>query len=94
MNHTKNNNNWASSHAGNFKSLSSAFALNGGQDGALRYLTDNNISICVFLVTGMKFEGVLQSFDQYTICIMDIKGRQQLIYKDKISTLMVNNKVN
>lgn len=69
------------------KLFSSAFAQNGGQNGALKYLAENAVPVCVFLITGVKFEGVISSFDQYTIGITDIKGHQQLIYKDKISTL-------
>ena len=67
--------------------FSSAFAKNGGQNGALKFLVDNAVPVCVFLITGVKFEGVISSFDQYTVGITDIKGHHQLIYKDKISTL-------
>ncbi len=69
------------------RSLSSAFMLDGGQNAALQWLVDNKSQVCVFLITGVKFEGVIEAFDQYTISITDIKNRQQLIYKDKISTL-------
>ncbi len=71
------------------RSLSSAFMLDGGQNAALQWLVDTKAPICVFLITGVKFEGVIEAFDQYTISIKDIKNRQQLIYKDKISTLSV-----
>lgn|GEM_PF-1638949 len=64
-----------------------SFMQGGGQNAALKYLTDNAISVSVFLITGVKFDGVITAFDQYTICIRDIKDHQQLIYKDKISTL-------
>ncbi|MBU3826247.1 MAG: RNA chaperone Hfq [Candidatus Anaerobiospirillum merdipullorum] len=73
----------------NKRSLSSAFMLDGGQNAALQWLVDTKAPICVFLITGVKFEGVIEAFDQYTISIKDIKNRQQLIYKDKISTLSV-----
>lgn len=74
-------------HKINKRTLSTAFMLDGGQDAALQWLVDNKAQICVFLITGVKFEGVIEAFDQYTISIKDIKDRQQLIYKDKISTL-------
>ncbi|HAH70323.1 MAG TPA: hypothetical protein DCL74_00790 [Succinivibrionaceae bacterium] len=67
--------------------FSAAFAKEGGQNGALKFLADNAVPVCIFLITGVKFEGVINSFDQYTVGIVDIKGNQQLIYKDKISTL-------
>lgn len=64
-----------------------SFMQGGGQNAALKYLTENTIPVSVFLITGVKFDGVITAFDQYTICIRDIKDHQQLIYKDKISTL-------
>ncbi len=64
-----------------------SFMQGGGQNAALKYLTENAIPVSVFLITGVKFDGVITAFDQYTICIRDIKEHQQLIYKDKISTL-------
>lgn len=67
--------------------FSAAFAKEGGQNGALKFLVDNAVPVCLFLITGVKFEGVINSFDHYTVGIVDIKGNQQLIYKDKISTL-------
>ncbi|MCR5085613.1 MAG: RNA chaperone Hfq [Succinivibrionaceae bacterium] len=59
----------------------------GGQDAALKWMVDNQSPVCIFLVTGVKFEGIMVAFDQYTVSIQDIKGHQQLIYKDKISTI-------
>ncbi len=64
-----------------------SFKQGGGQNSALKYLADNAVPVSVFLITGVKFDGVITAFDQYTICIRDIKDNQQLIYKDKISTL-------
>lgn len=64
-----------------------SFMQGGGQNSALKYLRDNAVPVSVFLITGVKFDGVITAFDQYTICIRDIKDNQQLIYKDKISTL-------
>ncbi len=69
------------------KSFVQAFMLQGGQNAALQWFVDNKTPISVFLITGVKFDGVISSFDQYTISIIDVKGNQQLIYKDKISTL-------
>jgi RNA chaperone Hfq len=64
-----------------------SFMQGGGQNAALKYLADNSIPVSVFLITGVKFDCVITAFDQYTICIRDVKDHQQLIYKDKISTL-------
>ena len=34
-----------------------SFMQGGGQNAALKYLTDNAISVSVFLITGVKFDG-------------------------------------
>lgn len=69
------------------KSFVSVFMQKGGQNAALQWLLDTKTPVCIFLITGVKFEGVVCGFDQYTIGIVDVKGHQQLVYKDKISTL-------
>ncbi|MCR5537229.1 MAG: RNA chaperone Hfq [Succinivibrio sp.] len=73
------------------KSFAAAFMQNGGQNAALQWLLENKVPVTIFFVTGVKFEGIINSFDQYTIAIVDVKGNQQLIYKDKISTLTVRS---
>ena len=37
----------------------------------------------------VKFEGLVSAFDAFTIKISDLKHNQQLIYKDKISTITI-----
>ena len=69
------------------KSFVSVFMQRGGQNAALQWLLETKTPVCIFLITGVKFEGVVCGFDQYTIGIVDVKGHQQLVYKDKISTL-------
>ena len=76
------------------RTLASSFMQEGGQDAALQWLVESRSLVCVFLITGVKFEGVVDAFDQYTISITDIKQRQQLIYKDKISTLALKKGTN
>ncbi len=68
-------------------SFVSAFMQQGGQDAALQWLVDTKTPVCIFLITGVKFEGYVNAFDPYTISIIDVKNHQQLVYKDKISTL-------
>lgn len=72
---------------GKFKSFTAAFMQGNGQNDALQFLKDNKYPINIFLVTGVKFDGIISDFDQYTISITDSKNHQQMIYKDKISTL-------
>ena len=81
------NNNKEGARDSTARLFSVAFAQGGGQNGALKFLVDNQVPVCIFLITGVKFEGVISSYDQYTVGITDVKGHQQLIYKDKISTL-------
>lgn len=70
-----------------FRNFVAAFMQGNGQNDALQYLKDKRIPVSVFLITGVKFDGLINAFDQYTISIIDIKNHQQMIYKDKISTL-------
>lgn len=70
-----------------FRSFVAAFMHGNGQNDALQYLKDKRIPVSIFLVTGVKFDGIISAFDQYTISIVDVKNHQQMIYKDKISTL-------
>ncbi|MBQ9274602.1 MAG: RNA chaperone Hfq [Succinivibrio sp.] len=72
--------------------LAAAFVA-GGQDGALKWLVESGATVCVFLISGVKFECRLTNYDSYTIGISDIKGNQQLIYKDKISTISLKQPV-
>ncbi len=82
-----NHNNKEGARDSTARLFSVAFAQGGGQNAALKFLVDNQVPVCIFLITGVKFEGLISSYDQYTIGITDVKGHQQLIYKDKISTL-------
>ena len=70
-----------------FKNFVAAFMQGNGQNDALQYLLDKHIPVSIFLITGVKFDVVISAFDQYTISIVDVKNHQQMIYKDKISTL-------
>lgn len=70
-----------------FKGFVAAFMQGGGQNAALKWLSDNKAPVSIFLITGVKFDGFISAFDQYTISISDASGRQQIIYKDKISTI-------
>ncbi len=69
------------------RTFSSAFMSEGGQDAALRRLVINKTPICLFLTSGVKLEGIVSAFDQYTVSITDVKDQKLLIYKDKISTI-------
>lgn len=71
----------------NFSTLEQAFSLGNGQDSALNWLRKNNSQVAIFLVSGIKLEGVISGFDQYSVLLTDANGNQQMIYKAKISTI-------
>ncbi len=76
---------------GRQKGMVSAFVQGKGQNAALKWLMESKTPVCVYLISGVKFEGVIGSFDAFTICVNDVKKHQQIIYKDKISTINVAN---
>ena len=45
------------------------------------------INITVFLVNGFQMHGVIRAYDGFTV-VLDSDGRQQLIYKHAISTII------
>lgn len=69
------------------KGFVTAFVQGKGQNAALQYLADNKMPVSIFLTAGVKFEGVISSHDAFTISITDSNGIDQMIYKDKISTI-------
>jgi host factor-I protein len=74
-----------------YKSLEQAFSLGNGQNTALNWLKETNQVVSVFLVSGIKLEGVISGHDQYSMTLTDDHGCQQLIYKAKISTITIAN---
>jgi len=43
--------------------------------------------VTVFLVNGFQLRGVVTGFDNFTV-VLDSEGKQQLIYKHAISTII------
>ena len=74
----------------NYTSLGQAFSLGNGQESALNWLREKKIPVAVFLISGIKLEGVISSFDQYCLLLTDYRGNQQLIYKAKVSTIAIS----
>lgn len=61
------------------------------QDGFLNTLRKENITVSIFLVSGIKLHGVIDSFDQYVIML---KGQvTQMVYKHAISTVVPSKMV-
>lgn len=63
------------------------------QDVFLNQVRKDHIMITVFLVSGYQIRGHVKGFDNYTI-IMDSDGKQQMIYKHAISTMIPSREIN
>ena len=44
-------------------------------------------SVTVFLVNGFQLRGIVTGFDSFTV-VLDTEGKQQVIYKHAISTIV------
>ena len=57
------------------------------QDGFLNQVRREKINLTVFLMNGFQMHGVIRAYDGFTV-ILDSDGKQQLIYKHAISTII------
>lgn len=57
------------------------------QDVFLNQARRTGISLTVFLMNGFQLKGTVTGFDSFTV-VLDSEGKQQLIYKHAISTLI------
>jgi host factor-I protein len=57
------------------------------QDTFLNYARKNKIPLTVFLVNGVKLQGVVTWFDNFCL-LLRRDGSSQLVYKHAISTIM------
>ena len=57
------------------------------QDVFLNHVRKNKVPVTVFLVNGVKLQGVITWFDSATM-LLRRDGHSQLVYKHAISTLM------
>ncbi len=57
------------------------------QDSFLNQLRRERATVTVFLVNGFQLHGVIRAYDGFTV-VLDSEGRQQLIYKHAISTVI------
>ena len=63
------------------------------QDLILNQVRRDGIPLTVFLTSGFQIRGVLKGFDSYVI-IMEVEGKQQMIYKHAISTIAPSKSLN
>jgi len=57
------------------------------QDVFLNQCRKERISVTIFLTNGFQFKGMVRGFDSYVV-ILDSEGKQQLVYKHAISTVV------
>jgi host factor-I protein len=62
------------------------------QDTFLNHVRKNKISLTVFLVNGVKLQGVVTWFDNFCL-LLRRDGVSQLVYKHAISTIMPLNPI-
>lgn len=63
------------------------------QDVLLNQLRKEKILITVFLTNGFQLKGTIKGFDNFVV-ILETEGKQQMIYKHAISTLVPSKPVN
>ena len=57
------------------------------QDAFLNQARRERLNVTMFLMNGFQLHGVVKGFDGFTV-ILDSDGKQQLIYKHAISTVV------
>lgn len=57
------------------------------QDNFLNQARKSNVMLTVFLINGFQLKGTVTGFDSFTV-MLDSDGKQELIYKHAISTIM------
>ncbi|MGI9482518.1 MAG: RNA chaperone Hfq [Hyphomicrobiales bacterium] len=62
------------------------------QDTFLNHLRKGKVSLTIFLVNGVKLQGVITWFDNFCV-LLKRDGMSQLVYKHAISTIMPNQPV-
>ena len=62
------------------------------QDNILNAVRKKNISVTVYLTNGFQLKGKVVGFDNFTI-ILESDGKNQLIYKHAVSTIVPEERV-
>ena len=57
------------------------------QDAFLNQARKDRLNVTMFLMNGFQLHGVVRGFDGFTV-VLDSEGKQQLIYKHAISTIV------
>lgn len=57
------------------------------QDVFLNQVRKDKMSVTIYLTNGFQFKGVVRGFDSYII-ILDCDGKQNIVYKHAVSTII------
>ena len=57
------------------------------QDMFLNQARKDRLAVTMFLMNGLQLRGIIRGFDGFTV-ILDSDGKQQMIYKHAISTVV------
>ena len=57
------------------------------QDAFLNQVRKTKVSVTIFLINGVKLQGVITWFDNFCV-LLRRAGQSQLVYKHAISTIM------
>lgn len=63
------------------------------QDVFLNQARKERIPVTIFLMNGFQFKGIVKGFDNYVV-ILDCDGKQYLVYKHAISTVVPAKAIN
>lgn len=62
------------------------------QDLFLNQARKERIPVTIYLTNGFQFKGFVDGFDSFTL-ILDSEGKQNLVYKHAISTIIPSKKI-
>ncbi len=63
------------------------------QDAFLNHVRKNKVPLTIFLMNGVKLQGIVTWFDNFCV-LLRRDGQSQLVYKHAISTIMPSSPVN
>ncbi|MGF1561998.1 MAG: RNA chaperone Hfq [Geminicoccaceae bacterium] len=62
------------------------------QDVFLNHVRKNKVPVTIFLINGVKLQGVIGSFDNFCL-LLKRDGHVQLVYKHAVSTVMPSSPI-
>jgi len=63
------------------------------QDIFLNEIRKDKITVVIFLTNGFQLKGIIRGFDSFVV-MLDVEGKQQMIYKHAISTVIPAKEIN